>query len=117
MVLVDTSVWINHLRGSDPGLVSLLNAGQVLAHPLVIGELACGNLKDRPKIIANLAALPAAMVASDAEILDLIDRHKLYGQGLGWIDAHLLAAALLSHARLWTIDKSLKDAAMRFKLI
>jgi hypothetical protein len=117
MMLADTSVWISHLRRSDPTLVKLLINGEVLMHPFVLGELACGNLKERPKILAHLAALPSAIVATDAEVLDLIERHKLQGQGLGWIDAHLLASGLLSHCRLWTIDKRLREASARLRLI
>ena len=116
MVIVDTSVWINHLRQGEPALVKLLAGGKVLMHPFVRGELACGNLKNRQAILADLAALPPPPMASTDEVLALIDRNKLHGRGLGWIDVHLLASALLSHARLWTLDKSLSTVAAQLKL-
>ena len=116
MVLVDTSVWISHLRQNEPALAKLLTDGLVLMHPFVCGELAGGTLKDRQQILSDFATLPAAKTASTEEVLDLIERRKLWGRGLGWIDAHLLASALLSHSRLWTIDKQLQAAASRLKL-
>lgn len=116
MVLADTSVWVNHLRRADPALMNLLTNGEVLMHPFVLGELACGNLNNRASTLGYLALLPVASLATGAEVLDLIDRHKLSGRGLGWIDAHLLASALLSHCRLWTADKRLHDAATQLKL-
>jgi predicted nucleic acid-binding protein len=116
MVLVDTSVWINHFRHGEPMLAQLLTDGLVLMHPFVCGELACGTLKDRQQILSDFGALPAAKSASTEEVLDLIERRKLYGLGLGWIDAHLLASALLSHSRLWTIDKRLQAAASQLRL-
>ena len=116
MVLVDTSVWVDHLRKTEPALVLLLNNSLVLMHPFVRGELACGNLKDRRKLLADLAALPAAKTASTEEVFDLIELRKLSGRGLGWTDVHLLASALISNARLWSIDKRLHDAALELKL-
>ena len=116
MVLVDTSVWIAHLREGQPVLADLLADGLVLMHPFVAGELACGNLKSRAGILSDLAALPAAQRASDSEVMSLIEERRLWGRGLGWIDAHLLAAALLSNCRLWTLDKKLGLAASDLQL-
>ena len=116
MVLADTSVWIAHFRQRQPVLVSLLCEGLVLAHPFVNGELACGNLGKRESILADLAALPAATRASDAEVMHLVESRKLWGRGLGWVDAHLLASALLSHCQLWTMDKRLGATAAELGL-
>ena len=111
MVLVDTSVWIAHLRERQPVLADLLWNGLVVMHPFVTGELACGNLRKRAAILADLSALPLATRASDAEVMRLVEGRRLWGRGLGWIDAHLLASALISHCRLWTLDKRLRAAA------
>lgn len=111
MILVDTSVWIDHLRRGDRELSSLLNEGVVLCHPFVIGELACGNLRNRTEILTLLAALPASSIASHQEALHLVADRKLTGIGLVWIDVHLLASALLSNCTLWTKDKALRAAA------
>jgi hypothetical protein len=112
MVLVDTSVWVDHLRRGDEAFEALLQRGQVLAHPLVIGELACGNLKNRAEILRLLQTLPQAQMAGQDEVLAFIENHALYGKGLGWIDVHLLAAALLNHVPLWTRDKALSGCAL-----
>ena len=111
MVLVDTSVWVDHLRRGQPKLIGLLEDGSVLTHPFVIGELACGNLSNRSEILENFASLPAAVSAGSDEVLALIESRRLWGRGIGWIDAHLLASALLSHCPLWTLDKQLKQVA------
>ena len=111
MTLVDTSVWVDHLRKGDQELRSLLDEGSVLCHPFVIGELACGNLKNRGEILSLLEALPTSTVASHEEVLHLLSEQKLHGKGLGWIDMHLLVSALLSKSRLWTTDKTLARAA------
>ncbi len=111
MILVDTSVWIEHLRAGSPGLARLLERGLVLAHPAVIGELACGNLKNRDRVLADLAALPRAVEATHEEALRLVEDRKLWGAGLGWIDAHLLASALLTDCGFWTLDRKLERAA------
>lgn len=111
MVLVDTSVWIAHLRERQAALVELLGDGQVLVHPFVTGELAYGNLRKREMVIADLNALPSAISASDTEVMHLVEDRRLWGRGLGWIDAHLLASALMSDCRLWTLDKRLDAAA------
>ena len=107
MILVDTSVWIEHLRKGSSKLSGLLEASRVLIHPFIIGELACGNLKNRNEILQLLEALPQSVQASHKETLTLIEANNLYGRGIGWIDAHLLASALLSRADFWTLDKRL----------
>ena len=114
MILVDTSVWIDHLRQSSERLVQLLGTGQVLAHPYVIGELALGSLQNRNAVLDALQNIPQAPVATDNEVLHLIETSGLYGIGIGYIDAHLLAAARLSPGTLlWTRDKRLLDASTR----
>jgi len=110
MILVDTSVWVSHLRHGDPRLVDLLDEGSVLVHPFVIGELACGNLKNRAEILSLLRALPLTAIAEHEEIMLFIETNGLMGRGLGYVDVHLLAAAVLSDVRLWTGDRSLLDA-------
>ena len=108
MILVDTSVWIDHLRRGEPRLAALLTDGQVLAHPWVTGELALGRLSGRDEILGLLRGLPQATVATDAEVLGLVESRRLFGQGIGYVDAHLLAATLLTDgAQLWTQDKRL----------
>lgn len=113
MVLVDTSVWVSHLRRGSGRLQSLLDSGAVVCHPFIIGELACGQLKNREEILALLQALPGAVQAEHDEVLRLIEDEKLMGTGLGYIDVHLLAAALLTGASLWTLDKGLSAAAAK----
>ena len=110
-VLVDTSVWVDHLRRHDAQLAALLVAGEVITHPFVIGELACGNLRRRDALLALLQALPTATVATHEEALHLVSHARLHGKGLGWVDAHLLAAACLTACRIWTRDKALAAAA------
>lgn len=117
MILVDTSVWVDHLRKRDRRLSELLDAGQVLTHPFVIGELALGDLRQRDLIVDALRDLPRARVATDREVLHFIDRHALFGRGIGYVDAHLLAATrLAADARLWTRDRRLARAADRLGL-
>lgn len=112
MILVDSSVWIDHLHAGDAALAALLGRGEVLAHPFVIGELALGSLRQRDIILGALADLPRAMIANEAEVLGLIARHRLFGRGIGYIDAHLLAATILTpDARLWTRDRRLQAIA------
>jgi predicted nucleic acid-binding protein len=111
MVLVDTSVWIDHFRRNSPALAELLDEATVLTHPFVLGELACGNMKNRGAILSSLEALPAAVPATHEETLRLIEDHRLWGRGIGWVDAHLLASALLSHCALWTLDDRLDRTA------
>jgi predicted nucleic acid-binding protein len=117
VILVDTSVWVDHFRSGDDDLQSLLNAAQVLAHPFVTGELALGNIQKRAAILDALNGLPQASVASNEEVLRFIDQQSLFGLGIGYIDAHLLAAVRLSsQALLWTRDKRLQAAASRLGL-
>ena len=114
MILVDSSVWIDHLRRGDARLADLLSAGQVLTHPFVIGELAMGQLHQRGAILGALHGLPRAVAATDEEVLAMTDRERLHGLGIGWVDAHLLAATRLSEAaRLWTRDRRLRSVAVR----
>jgi predicted nucleic acid-binding protein len=107
LILVDTSVWVEHLRRGLPRLAALLQDGEVLIHPWVIGELACGHLRNRQQVLELLQGLPAALVASDAEVLLLIERDQLMGRGIGYVDAHLLGSARLSRCRLWSQDRRL----------
>jgi len=117
MILVDTSVWIDHLRAGDERLANLLNSSQVIAHPFVIGELACGNLNKRTNVLRLLNDLPQAPVASQEEVFYFIERNKLMGQGIGYIDAHILASTALADAALiWTRDKRLHNIAKKLKL-
>jgi len=112
LILVDTSIWIDHLRAGDAGLIQLLNTAQVLVHPFVIGELALGNLRQRDLILTAISDLPRAEVATDMEVLHFVDRHALFGLGIGYVDAHLLAATRLkAGTALWTRDKRLAAAA------
>jgi hypothetical protein len=116
MVLVDTSIWINHLNKSNAGLVSLLNSAKVYIHPFIIGELACGNLTNRAEILQLLKSLPTVDPAMDDEVLILVEQKKLYGIGLGFIDVHLLASALISGLKIWTGDKALNNAAVNLSI-
>lgn len=117
MILVDTSVWIDHLRVGEAALASLLNNSQVLAHPFVTGELACGNLANRASFLMLLGDLPQASVATLDEVFFFIEQNGLMGKGIGYIDAHLLAAtALEAPARFWTRDKRLARVAMGLNL-
>lgn len=111
MILVDTSVWVQHFRKADAELVATLNEGRVVCHPFIIGELACGNLKDRDEILGLFQALPATPVLEPEEVLTFIEARKLMGQWLGYTDVHLLAAAVLEGITLWTEDKRLQKAA------
>lgn len=113
MVLVDTSVWVNHLRKGNTRLRELLGRGLVFCHPFVVGELACGHLKHRQRVLSLLKALPSAPRAEDDEVLQFIEKRALTGVGLGLVDVHLLASAILSDAVLWTEDRRLKAAANR----
>ena len=111
MILVDTSVWINHLRTPSKLLSQLLDLEQVVIHPFVVGELACGNLANRKEIIALLHSLPAAPKADDDEVLFFVERHRLMGRGLGLVDVHLLASSTIAGGSLWTADRNLRLAA------
>lgn len=113
MILVDTSVWIDHFRHNDPSLSRSLNQRQVLSHPFVIGELALGSLRQRDLILEALRGLPSVLVAHDEEVHAFINNHKLFGIGIGYIDAHLLTATLLTpDVQFWTRDKRLRAAAL-----
>lgn len=116
MVLVDTSIWIDHLRSGNAKLTRLLNDGKVAIHPFIIGELACGNLKNRKEILSLLHALPRIKKAEDDEVLFFIEKHKLHGLGIGLIDIHLLASCKLEKVKLFTKDKRLNAAAEKLEL-
>ena len=117
MILVDTSVWINHLRLASAILSELLDDGEVLVHPFVLGELALGNLRRRDAFLSDLRDLPRAAVATDEEVISLIDRQTLFGRGIGYVDAHLLAAArLTAGTKLWTHDRRLQAVAAQLGL-
>ena len=117
MLLVDTSVWIDHLRKRDDDLARLLGGNRVLSHPLIVGELAMGNIQGREMVLSTLQDLPQAAVAEEKEVLHFVSAHKLFGLGLSYVDAHLLAAVQLTPgAFLWTRDKRLAKAAMDLSL-
>ncbi len=112
MILADTSVWVDHLRRHNPTLTQLLEAGEILVHPFVIGELSLGHLAPRDLILGDLHDLPRAVVASHEEVLHFIGERRLFGRGIGYVDAHLLAATTLTEgAALWTRDKPLHRIA------
>ena len=111
MTLVDTSVWANHLRSPEPRLGALLKNRRVILHPFVLGELACGNLPKRAETIAYLEELPVAALASEPDVRHLLESRRFWGSGLGWIDMHLLASALIEESNLWTADRAMAGAA------
>lgn len=114
MILVDTSIWVDHLRAGRPALAHQLDRGSVLGHPWVTGEIALGHLSRRSEVLGLLDALPQAEVATTAEVAALIEDHRLFGLGIGYVDAQLLASArLTTDARLWTGDRRLARAAVR----
>jgi predicted nucleic acid-binding protein len=115
-MLVDTSVWVDHFRRSDASLADLLERGEVECHPLIIGELACGNLRRRSEILGLMRELPAVAVVDHDEALSFLDSYRLMGSGLGWIDIHLLASAQLTNTFLWTHDRRLASVARRLGL-
>jgi predicted nucleic acid-binding protein len=114
--LVDTSVWVDHLRRRNATLVGLLEQAQVWTHPFVIGELACGNLARRETVLTSLAELPHVQVVSHLDVLAFTETHRLMGRGLGWIDMHLLASAILTKLPFWTLDKRLSATAAQLSL-
>jgi predicted nucleic acid-binding protein len=117
VILVDTSIWIDHLRYGEPLLVAALESGRVMMHPFVLGELACGNLANRSEVLGLLGGLPAALTATDPEALEFIERRALMGRGIGYIDVHLLASTALSgDTRLWTKDRRLAAVATELDL-
>ena len=111
MILVDTSVWVDHFRNGNTKLVELLDRNAVVMHPFVVGEIACGNLADRASTLELLQQLPAAPVAEPDEILGYIARHRLHGKGIGYVDVHLLASAAIGITQLWTRDRRLLAVA------
>jgi predicted nucleic acid-binding protein len=115
-VLVDTSVWVDHLRHGNPRLVSHLESGEVECHPFVVGEIACGSSKNRAELLELMAALPQVLEVENEEVLIFIESKHLTGRGLGWVDVHLLASALLSGTSLWTLDKSLATEARKLQI-
>ena len=117
MILIDASVWIDHLRSAESVILELVDARKVLCHPFVIGEVAMGRFHNRRVFLSDLGKLRAAEVADHNEVMELVERHSLSGRGIGYVDAHLLASAFLtSEAKLWTRDKRLKEAAKQMKL-
>ena len=117
MILVDTSVWIEHLQMGSARLRSLLYDERILCHPFIVGELACGTLRNRREILTMLRALPEARVAEQEEVLRFLEARRLYGRGLGWVDAHLLASTLLTGCTLWTLDQPLRRAAAALRVL
>ncbi|HEV8413738.1 MAG TPA: PIN domain-containing protein [Bryobacteraceae bacterium] len=111
MTLADTSVWVEHFRRGHAGLRKLLEEGEIVIHPFVYGELACGHLPDRTHTLSLLAALPRIIQADDSAVLYAIDLRKWSGRGIGWLDAHLLTSALLTRTPLWTLDRKLHGLA------
>lgn len=117
MILVDTSVWIDHFRAADQQLVALLSHNEVLSHPFVIGEIALGSIARRVDVLRYLSNLPSSTPATSDEVLIFIERHKLANTGLGYVDAHLLASvALTPGSALWARDKTLRATATRLGL-
>lgn len=116
MILVDTSVWIDHLRRGNNQLKSLLYENGVLAHPFIIGEIACESLRNRSEILRLLKALPEARLAEHNKVLILIENEHLYNRGIGWVDVHLLASALLTNTSFWTLDKKLSKVASSLRI-
>lgn len=117
MILVDTSVWVDHLRKDDPGMRMLLNGGRVLSHPFVIGELAMGNMNRREPVLKAMRKLPEALVAREEEVLQFVGTRRLFGLGIGYIDAHLLTSVQLTPgASLWTRDKRMFEVASKLGL-
>jgi predicted nucleic acid-binding protein len=113
MILVDTSIWIDHLNNSNDDLIELLNSGKVCTHPFIIGELYCGNISKRSEILSLLKALPRVEPALEEEVFTLIENKKLFGIGLGFVDVSLLASALIHNVKIWTQDKTLKKVAKK----
>lgn len=111
MILVDSSIWIDHFHHSDEALKELLLSNQVCIHPFILGELSCGNISNRKEILSLLRTLRSIDLVLDEEVFILIEDRKLYGKGLGFIDLHILASALIHHVPIWTRDKSLKQVS------
>ena len=111
MILADTSVWLDHWRRGNPRLAESLGQGRIVVHPFVLGEIALGAITSRAEVLKRLCKLHAPRLARNDEVLDFIERTPLWGRGIGWVDAHLLATALLDHLRLWTLDRRLAKVA------
>jgi len=112
VILVDTSIWVDHLRAGNDGLATALERGLVLTHPFIVGELACGRMRNRGEILGLLRSLPVGPVVTDDEALQYIDFHQLMGRGIGYVDIHLLASTALAEGmRLWTRDRRLAEVA------
>jgi len=116
MVIVDTSIWVDHLRTGNKHLEKLLLDAKVICHEFIIGELACGNLKNRSEILTLLQALPHSPTIDHQEFLHFIEKHQLMGRGIGLVDIHLLASAQLANVSIWTADNRLKTAAESLNL-
>ena len=110
-MLVDTSIWVEHLRHSQLGLVSLLHRAEVHCHPFILGELACGSITNRSEILQLLRRLPSVQVVDNEEVMTFVERHRLMSRGVGWVDVHLLASAALENILLWTTDRRLAAIA------
>jgi predicted nucleic acid-binding protein len=117
MILVDTSVWIEHFRAGNDRLKGLLLDNQVLSHPFVVGELACGMLKKRGEILSMLKALPESQLLEHDEVMSFIESQRLYGHGIGWVDVHLLGSTLLTGCAIWSFDKPLRRAAVALNVL
>ena len=115
-ILVDTSVWINHLRERDQNLSHLLEQGLVACHPFIVGEIACGGIKNRQEIINLLNDLPSTEILDHSDIIDFIENRKIMNKGIGYIDVHLLGSVLVSDTRIWTFDKALKKMAFQLSV-
>ena len=116
MVLVDTSMWVSHLREGNQELETLLNDGDVICHPFIVGELACGNIKNRAEILSLLQLLPMVIQVEHEELLQFIDTNSLMGKGLGYVDVHLAASAALTGVPIWTLDKSLDRISKKLNI-
>ena len=116
MVLVDTSVWIDHFRRDNPALANLLEHQRAWTHEFVIGELACGTLRERSDVLYYLTKLPRVSTATHEDVMELVERRRLHGLGIGWTDAHLLTSAIIDGLVVWTGDKALQDAARRLSV-
>ena len=116
MVLVDTSIWVAHLRQGNAQLEALLNEGTVVCHPFIIGELACGTMRNRVQILSLLQSLPMAETAEHSEVLQFIEHNRLMGKGLGYIDVHLLSSAVLTGVLLWTLDRKLQQSSAKLRI-
>jgi predicted nucleic acid-binding protein len=117
MILVDTSVWVDHLRSGNARLRELLTKGDVVCHPFVIGEIACGKIQNRRELLSLLGALPSARALREEEAHSFLENHSLMGSGVGWIDVHLLGSSVLARASLWTLDRRLARVASRLGLM